>query len=192
MSSLPLFSRGTPRGFSADRRFTGLFASAGAEPSAPAADPVEMAYQRGHAEGYAEAMAFAEERIAEADAARERIDLAFARLDEQTAAALQERLRLTVLALCEHAIAPLAIDPEGLRLRIERAVSLLQKRQDDSRIRLHPEDLALVEGRLPEGLLLEADPSLERGALRVETADGGVEDGPSQWRAILAEAFGGC
>ena len=77
-------------------------------------------------------------------------------------------------------------------MRIERAVALLRRRQDESRVRLHPEDLALVAGRLPEGLMLEADPTLERGALRVETADGGVEDGPSQWRAILAEALGTC
>jgi flagellar assembly protein FliH len=30
---------------------------------------------------------------------------------------------------------------------------------------------------------------LERGALRVETTGGGVEDGPAQWRAALNEAL---
>jgi len=192
MSSRPLLAIATARGFSADRRFAALAAGAGAMPDAPAPDPVEQAFARGYAEGYAEAIAVAEQRAAESEAARQRIDLAFARLDQQSAADLHERLRQTVLALCEEAVAPLAVDPEGLRLRVERAVALLQRRQDDSRVRLHPDDLALVEGRLPAGLVLEADPSLERGALRVETSEGGVEDGPSQWRAILAEALCAC
>lgn len=191
MSSRPLLALAPARGFSADQRFSS-FGGAGAASSAPEPDPLEQAFSRGYAEGRAEALALADQRIAELEAARQQINLAFARLDEQSASELGERLRQTVLLLCEEAVAPLAIDPEGLRLRIERAVALLQRRQDESRVCLHPEDLALVAGRLPAGLLLEADPSLERGALRVETPDGGVEDGPSQWRAHLAEALRAC
>jgi len=194
MSSRSLLAIATARGFSADRRFAAFAAGAGAGamPDAPQLDPVEQAFARGYAEGQAEALALAERRAAEAEAARQRVDLAFARLDERSAADLCERLRQTVLTLCEEAVAPLAVDPEGLRLRVERAVAMLQRRQDDSRVRLHPDDLALVEDRLPAGLVIEADASLERGALRVETTDGGVEDGPSQWRAILAEALRTC
>jgi flagellar assembly protein FliH len=33
---------------------------------------------------------------------------------------------------------------------------------------------------------------LERGALRVEAANGGVEDGPAQWRQAIAEALALC
>ena len=36
------------------------------------------------------------------------------------------------------------------------------------------------------------DPALARGALRVEAANGGVEDGPAQWRAAITEAFEQC
>lgn len=192
MSSLSLLSLSTPRGFAVDRRFASLLAAADAEPAAPRRDPVEEAFERGRALGHSEALELAEQRIAQMEEARQTIDLAFARLDDQSAADLRERLRLTVLALCEEAIAPLAIDPDGLRMRIERAVAILQRRQDEIRIRLHPDDRALVAGRLPEGLVLEADPEMERGALRVDTVDGGVEDGPAQWRAILSEALGGC
>jgi flagellar assembly protein FliH len=87
---------------------------------------------------------------------------------------------------------PLAIDPVGLAARIEAAVGLLRRSQDERRVLLNPEDLALVQARLPDGLVVEPDASVERGALRIETTDGGIEDGPSQWRRILAEAFREC
>ena len=57
---------------------------------------------------------------------------------------------------------------------------------------LNPEDLALVRDRLPKGLTVEAEPGVERGGLRIETPDAGIEDGPAQWRRILAEAFREC
>jgi len=37
-----------------------------------------------------------------------------------------------------------------------------------------------------------ADPSLERGAIRVEGTSGGVEDGPATWRKAIAEALARC
>ena len=76
--------------------------------------------------------------------------------------------------------------------KLDRAVAMLQRAQDERRVLIHPDDLALVHAHLPTGLVVEADPSVERGALRIETPDGGVEDGPSQWRRILAEAFREC
>ena len=128
----------------------------------------------------------------ERDAARGAIELAFARFDEASAAELSERLRQTVHALCEEAVLPLALDAEGLAARILAAVAMLRRTQDERRVLLNPDDLLLLEGRLPAGLEVEADPSVERGGLRIETADGGIEDGPSQWRRILAEAFREC
>ena len=71
-------------------------------------------------------------------------------------------------------------------------MTMLRRTQDERRVLLNPDDVLLVEARLPQGLEIEADPSVERGALRIETADGGIEDGPSQWRRILAEAFREC
>mgnify|MGYP004552044967 CR=1 FL=1 len=53
-------------------------------------------------------------------------------------------------------------------------------------------DVAAAAARLPAGLDCAPDPGVERGGLRIETADGGVEDGPGQWRRILAEAFREC
>jgi flagellar assembly protein FliH len=55
---------------------------------------------------------------------------------------------------------------------------------------LHPADSVLLADRLPEGTRVEPDATLERGELRFETAEGGVEDGPGQWRRALCEALG--
>lgn len=193
MSSLPFARLQGGGGFSADRRFLSALVPE-PEPVAetPAVDPLAEAFEQGFNEGLAAAQAELALQQAEREAAREQIELVLYRMDQQGAQEMAERLRQTVLALCEQAVLPLAVEPAGLAARIARAVAMLQRAQDEKRVLLHPEDLALVASRLPADLLVEADPSVERGGLRIETADGGVEDGPSQWRRILAEAFHEC
>jgi len=194
-ASLPLDRLRGGGGFARDPRFAGLFRSPATEPAtaaAPEPDPVAEAYRKGFEDGRAEAEAHAAEREREADAQRAAIELSFARFDAASADALRERLRQTVLALCEDAILPLALDAEGLAARVEKAVGMLQRAQDERRVLLHPEDLALIRDRLPSDLELVADPAIERGGLRIDSDDGGIDDGPKQWRRILAEAFGEC
>ena len=155
-------------------------------------DPVADAHARGLEEGRAAAMAeFAAQR-AEEDAAREAIALAFARFDDESAKALRERLRETVIALCEDAVLPLALDTEGLARRVEAAAALLQRKTDERIIRLNPSDHALVLPLIDPNLTLVPDASIERGGLRIDTEDGGVEDGPGQWRQAIAEALCAC
>ena len=48
--------------------------------------------------------------------------------------------------------------PRDLLLRVERAVAMLQRAQDERVVRLHPEDLALIGARLPASLTVEARP----------------------------------
>lgn len=194
MSSLPLAALARPSGFARDPRFVPPSAAPAPRPAelAPEPDPVAEAYQRGYREGAAKAAADAQRAEQARDQARAEIELAFARLDEEDVTALRERLRQTVLGLCEAAVLPLALDAEGLALRVQRAVAMLRRAQDERLVRLHPEDLALVRERLPGSLKVEADPSVERGGLRIETADGGIEDGPGHWRRLLTEAFREC
>ena len=155
-------------------------------------DPVAQALARGREEGRAEAMAEIAAQRAEEDAARAAITLAFARFDEDSARALRERLRETVIALCEDAVLPLTLDTEGLARRVEAAAALLQRKTDERVIRLNPSDHALVLPLVDEALKLVPDPSIERGGLRIDTDDGGVEDGPGQWRQAIAEALSAC
>ena len=105
---------------------------------------------------------------------------------------MRQRLHETVSALCEAAIAPLALEPEALVRRAARAAAMLARGDDHRLLRLHPDDLALIAARLPEGLAVEPDPALPRGALRIETQGGGIEDGPGQWHRAIAEALARC
>lgn len=186
---LPLAVLGGGGGFASDPRFAGAPA---APPAPPPEDPVAQAWADGHAAGLAEAQAEAEARRMAEDEARGRIELALARLDAAQEEVLRQRLTATVTALCEAALAPLALDGDALARRVARAAALLARADDQAVLRLHPDDLALLGARLPAGLPVEPDPALERGALRLEGAAGGIEDGPAQWRRALAEALGPC
>ena len=158
----------------------------------PDEDPAVKAFAAGYAQGAADAEAAFSEAIAQQEAARSRIDLAFGRLDADLVRDLEARLRDTVLALCTPLLADFAADPAALARRVETAAAMLARAADERVIRLHPEDLALVGARLPEDWHFEPDPGLERGALRIEGAAGGVEDGPAGWTQALKEALGSC
>jgi flagellar assembly protein FliH len=176
-------------GFTSDPRFGG-----GVPIPAPleAEDPVARAWQLGHAAGFAEAHQAALE-MAEAEAEqRAAIELSLARLDGELTEQLRQKLFATVEMLCAAAIAPLALDKAALTTRVERAAAMLARADDDRVLRLNPEDLKLVAKQLPKGLEVQDDPALERGALRIESQSGGVEDGPAHWRRAIAEALAQC
>lgn len=185
---------GQPAGFRPSARFGGApglppspLDLAIAEPDLH--DPIADAYARGYADGHAQASEEAESRAAASDAAREALSLSFARLDAIMAEDLRLRLRDTVAALCEAALAPLAIDEAALARRIERAVGMLARADDERVVRLHPADIELVSERLSAEWQVVPDPKLERGTVRVEGTMGGVEDGPASWRMAIAEAL---
>ncbi len=201
-ASLPFEALSAMSGFRSDARFTSLgeapYRRAGPQPAPPAEpqaephDPLAAAFAEGYAAGAAAAEALAAERETANLAASEGLTLAFAKLDADLEQELRQRLRDTVAALCEAAIAPLALDEAMLMRRIERAVSMLARADDERLIRLHPDDIALVGPRLAADWQIQPDPTLERGGLRVETTSGGVEDGPDLWRRAIAEALRQC
>jgi len=155
----------------------------------PAPDPVAQAYAHGYAEGTKAGAAAAQAEAAATDAARHRIETALTRMDHAQADAFAHRLKDTVLALCSTVLADAALSPEALSRRVTVAAAMFNRADDERVIRLNPEDLALVHTRLPAAWRCEPDPALERGALRIETSGGGIEDGPVQWRTALAEAL---
>jgi len=173
-------------GFKADARFGNLFAPAAQDEP----DPCEGAFADGYARGREEGFAQAQEQAERDAVARNRIELGLGLLAEDDERRLDEKLRETILVLCEQTLAPLVADPDALVVRVTKALGLLRRSEDDRVLRLHPEDIALLTGQLPEHLKIEPDAALERGEIRVETAEGGVEDGPGQWRRALAEALG--
>lgn len=164
----------------------------GAEPAEEPLDPIDVAWAEGWSAAMAEAEARAAAREAQDAAAREGLALSFARLDRELEEELRLRLRDTVAALCESALAPLALDQDALLARIDRAVAMLARADDERVIRLNPEDMRLIAPRLTAEWTVRADPALERGSVRIESPNGGVEDGPVQWRRAIAEALHQC
>ena len=161
-------------------------------PLHPEEDPVQQAFADGYAQGSEDARRAAQVEMAESDAARHRIETALASMDEALVHQLHDRLRQTVLTLCETVLAEVAVDADALARRVSAAAAMLARAEDARVIRLHPEDLALVHSRLPEAWHCEPDSTLERGAIRVEGANGGVEDGPEQWRRAIEDALRQC
>lgn len=189
MSRIAYSALGKPGGFTPSARY----ARAVIENASPVpVDTVADAYRSGFEDGQISARADAEAQLARERAERAAIELAFARFDMESALALRETLRATVHALCDDAVLPLALDTQALASRIELAAAMLQRKHDQRIIHIHPEDLALVRDSVPPELELRPDATIERGGLRVETDDGGVEDGPQQWRRAIAEAFDSC
>ncbi len=190
MSRIVYAALGKPGIFVRDNRY--------AKPSEDAVAPMEpedaakQAYRAGYEDGQLSSQADFEARLVAERAARGAIELAFARFDAESQHLLRERLLTTVQILCEEAILPLTLDTDGLVRRVEAAAAMLQRKHDRRIVHLHPADLDLVREHVRPELELVPDGSVERGGLRVETEDGGVEDGPLHWRRALAEAFETC
>lgn len=188
MSSLPFGALAASSAFVCDPRF-----SDGAPPAVPiVTDPASDAWGQGYAAGRSEAQAEAALAALQGEADLARIELSLAHLDADLQEGLRHKLHATIVALCEVTLAPLALDREALARRVAKASEMLARADDDKVLRLHPEDLALIADRLPPGRATEPDPGLERGALRIETAAGGVEDGPAHWRRAIGEALAQC
>ena len=189
MSRVAYAALGKRGSFSRDNRYTKIQEDA---PPPVAEDAGEKAYRAVYEDGQISAHADFEARLKAERAARTAIELAFARFDAASERQLRERMLATVHALCEEAVLPLALDTEGLARRVEAAAAMFQRKHDERIIHIHPEDLELVRGDVSADLELVPDASVERGGLRVETDDGGVEDGPQQWQRALAEIFAAC
>ncbi|HWU02988.1 MAG TPA: FliH/SctL family protein [Novosphingobium sp.] len=155
----------------------------------PPADPIALARAEGYAQGAADAEAAAAQDAAEANEAIQRLVLSFSRMDAAMTEGLRQKLMDTVIALCESCLAPLALDRQALALRAERAAALFQRADDERVMRLHPLDLELAHNLLPADWAYLPDATLARGAIRVETRNGGIEDGPTQWRQAILEAL---
>lgn len=152
-------------------------------------DPVAAARAAGHAEGYAQALA----EIA-ADTGRDRA------LAEMLGSALGQgvtfdrervarQLRQTVLHLVGRLVGEIGVSGELLAARVESAVDLLADAAESAILRVHPDDVALLDGRLPKTLFAVGDATVARGSFVLESASTIVEDGPATWLDQLAQAI---
>lgn len=186
-----LAALGASAGFRSDTRFSAAApAPPPPEPEPEPEDAVAIAYAEGFAAGTVEASEKAAAQARIEMEGREALSLSFTRLDREMVQELESQLLKTVAALCESAISPLALDEVALLPRIKRAAAMLARTDDERVVRLHPDDLALVAPQLSQDWCVRPDSSLPRGSIRVEGANGGVEDGPEQWSSAIHEAVG--
>lgn len=149
----------------------------------PYVDPVEAARAEGYAAGLAAAAAEAGRDQALAD------DIVAAlqgRLDRDRVA---QQLRQTVLFLVGKIVGETGVAPDILAGRIEAATDLLSDSAESAMLRVHPDDVALLDGRLPATVFAVGDAAVARGSFVMESASTIVEDGPELWLDQLAQAI---
>ncbi|HWW64297.1 MAG TPA: FliH/SctL family protein [Sphingomonadaceae bacterium] len=137
-------------------------------------DVLAQAYSDGFNEG---------RRVAEKEYAAERDAVArlaetLQALEPEPSGALAALLAETVERLVRQIVGEVAIDGEILLERAANAAALIAEEASPARMRLHPDDLARLDGAdLPVEKV--ADPALAPGTVLLETGEGWIEDGPA-------------
>jgi flagellar assembly protein FliH len=159
----------------------------------PEIDLVEEARMEAFTLGFDEGCRVtAEANSADTDA-RARLAEALDLLAPAPSGMLSTMLSATVVRLVEQIVGEVEIDLERLIDRCDTVAAFIESNQDKSALHLHPDDVALLEGETI-GVPMVADKSMQRGCVRLETADGWVEDGPdvrlSRLRALMDDMEG--
>lgn len=161
---------------------------AAAEPNA-FLDPVEVARAEGYEDGVAAATLAARE---EAERDRALMAALAAELKAGGAidrAALADALRRTVLALVGKLVGDSGVSGDLLAARVAAAADLLADAHESAMLRVHPDDVALLQGLLPDTIFPIGDAGVARGSFVLEAASTIVEDGPALWLDQLAGAI---
>lgn len=157
--------------------------------TAPGIDAIAEAHAAGYAEGLAAAHA---ERASEA--ARDRklltdLGVSLSASGFVDRAAFAQRMRQTVLLLVTQLVGEIGVSGALIAHRVEAAIEMLADETESALLRLHPLDIALVEGKLPATVFPVGDAAVERGGFLIESASTIVEDGPSLWLEQLGSAI---
>ena len=134
----------------------------------------DQAYARGVHDG---------RRTAEIDYAEERKALtslteSLPNLRPEQTLPLAMLLAETVDRLVREIVGEVEVDGLKLLSRAKAAAALIGEATQPARLRVNPEDAALLADAELE-VAIEADPELPRGAVLLETAEGWIEDGPA-------------
>jgi len=159
----------------------------------PEADPLEEARLEAFTMGFDEGCRVTAQTHADASEAHERLTQALEMLSPAPSGMLSTMLSATVVRLVEQIVGEVEIDIERLVQRCDTVAAFIEDNQGKSALHLHPDDIALLEG-VSIGVSLVPDKALHRGCVRLETADGWVEDGPdvrlSRLRALMDDMEG--
>lgn len=145
-------------------------------------DLIARAFAEGEAAGREQAMAEAEETLAN----QRKFRLSLREFDQAALDSFATDLSETVMALCTQVIAGHTIDSDALIERSRKAAQRIGDVASQCILKLHPDDLALIDVTDLGGLQAESDATLERGSIILEGPDGAVRDGPAEWRRAIA------
>jgi len=81
------------------------------------------------------------------------------------------------------------IAPDILARRIELAAERLADSNESALLRLHPDDVAPLEGRLPTTVFAIGDAGVGRGSFILESASAIIEDRSEQWLEQLVRTM---
>lgn len=152
-------------------------------------DPIAAAREAGYAEGRAAAIAELDAVQGREAALLDQVSNALAKAAHFDRERMAGHLRQTVLHLVSKMVGEVGIAPDVLAARITAAVDLLADNAESALLRLHPDDVPLVAGKLPASVFPVGDPHLQRGGFVIESASTIVEDGPDLWLEQLAAAI---
>ncbi|MEO8374261.1 MAG: hypothetical protein ABI471_03485 [Sphingomonas bacterium] len=99
---------------------------------------------------------------------------------EQIARQLRQAVRLLASGL---------VTSDILARRIELAAERLADSSESALLRLHPDDVAPLEGKLPTTVFAIGDAGVGRGSFVLESASAIIEDRPEQWLEQFAQAM---
>ena len=152
-------------------------------------DPVAAAHKAGYAEGLAAALTQGGEDFERRQALLAELARALtsaARFDRETMA---RQLRQTVMFLVTKTVGEAGVSADLLTRRIEAAADLLSDAAESAILRVHPDDVALLDGLLPKTVFSVGDALVARGSFVLESASTIVEEGPELWLEQLASAL---
>ena len=159
------------------------------QPVTPHLDPVAAAHAAGFAEGQAAAVIAAQEERARDKQLLADLAIALAaagRIDRERVAL---HLRQTVTLLVSKLIGEAGVSGELLAARIGAATELLADAAESALLRVHPADVALLDGKLPPTVFAAGDAGVARGSFVLESASAVVEDGPELWLEQMTAAI---
>ncbi|WP_448662882.1 FliH/SctL family protein [Sphingomonas sp. CJ20] len=152
-------------------------------------DPIASAHAAGFAEGHAAALLEIAEAKARETALLDQVSAALAQNAHFDRERMAGHLRQTVLHLVSRMVGEMGVAPDILAARIAAAVDLLADSAESALLRVHPDDVPLLKGRMPVNIFPVGDPHVARGAFVIESASTIVEDGPDLWLEQLAQAI---
>ena len=159
----------------------------------PEIDLMEEARMEAFTMGFDEGCRVTAQADADAAQAHSRLAEALEMLAPAPSGMLSTMLSATVVRLVEQIVGEVEIDIERLVQRCDTVAAFIEDNEDKSALHLHPEDITLLDGETI-GVKLVPDKAMHRGCVRLETADGWVEDGPdvrlSRLRALMDDMEG--